>query len=123
MVTFQNGAAAKEYFVAQILQEASRQGTPLTEIEREMLYFTETAPDAKPEFVEKAAEFDRQYDQGDYEEKICGLLRGTWEHADTEVRDNLRAAYDILRKEDHYILVMLREALGGKLRKKWLGMF
>jgi len=123
MISFLNGAAAKDYFISQIVQEASRQGVPLAEIEREMLYFTETAPDAKPEFVEKAAEFDSQYNQEEYEEKISGLLRGAWEHSDAEVRENLRAAYEVLQKEDHYILVMIQAALGPKLRKKWLGLF
>lgn len=123
MVTFQSGASAKEYFVAQILQEASRQSVQLADLERDMLFFTEDAPDAKPEYLEQSAQFDSQYNMENFEEKICSLLKGVWEHADTEVRENLRSAYDVLRKEDHYILVMISEALGWKLRRKWLGLF
>ena len=123
MTTFQTGAEAKEYFVDQIVREAARQEVPLAELERQILYFTETAPDAKPEFLEQSARFDSQYDMEEFEGKICNLLRGAWQHADTDVRENLRAAYEALRKEDHYILVMIREALWGKLRKKWLGLF
>jgi hypothetical protein len=41
--TFSSGREAKEYLIAQIVLEAERDGMPLSETERKMLYFTETA--------------------------------------------------------------------------------
>ena len=43
MRTFNSGREAKEYLIAQIVLEAEREGMPLSETERKMMYFTETA--------------------------------------------------------------------------------
>ena len=52
---------AKEFLIAQIVDEAEREGKSLTDIERRMLYFTETA--WMPEDTWQASEaFDRDYD-------------------------------------------------------------
>jgi hypothetical protein len=37
-------------------------------------------------------------------------------------KEAYKAAYDRLRKEDHYILVMIDQAIGRKL-KGWFGLF
>ena len=43
MTRFASAREAKEFLVAKIAEEAQREGVPLSEVERKMLYFTETA--------------------------------------------------------------------------------
>jgi hypothetical protein len=66
---------AKEYLAERIAAEAAREGKPLTEIERKMLYFTETGW-TLPDMIQVNAEFERRdYDYDTYERKILGLAR------------------------------------------------
>lgn len=95
-----------------------------------MLYFTEVGSDAKPEYLDVNAQFSEQYDDSEYEEKVAGLLKRAY---DTDVKqapanrkdvqDTWRTAFEVLSKEDHYILVMIQQALGGELRRKLFGLF
>ena len=64
---------AKDYLADRIAAEATREGAPLTEIERKMLYFSETDW-TLPNMAEVSAEFDRDYDQDEYEEKVAHLI-------------------------------------------------
>ena len=100
---------AKEFLIAQIVDEAAREGTPLTDIERRMLYFTETA--WMPEDTWQANEiFDRDYDQTAYERRIAQLstnLKKRPEHDAQQWKQALR----ILGKEDHYLLILIDRAL------------
>src|SRR5262249_17815498 len=121
MADFQSGLAAKEFFIGRIVASAEREGIPLSDLERRHLYFTEIAPDAKPKYLEDAACFEQEYESNEYEKKICNLLKRAWEHdrkhpqelGVVDARELYRRAYDMLRKEDHYILVMIDEALGS----------
>jgi hypothetical protein len=48
MKAFHSGREAKEFLISRIVEEAQRENIPLSEIERKMLYFTEsgwTLPD------------------------------------------------------------------------------
>jgi hypothetical protein len=122
MSKFPSAREAKELLVSRIVEEADREGTSLSELERKMLYFSETGwtlPD-----IDKVSEaFDNTYDQGDYEKKIARLLR----HAAKRARKN--SEYDTwwkairrLQGEDHYLLVMIRQAglrPPGDLLKLW----
>ena len=42
MNPFPSAREAKEFLVARIVEEARREGVPLSEVERKMLYFSET---------------------------------------------------------------------------------
>jgi hypothetical protein len=65
---------AKEFLVGRIAAEAAREGAPLSEVERKMLYFSETGW-TLPDMMQVNEEFDRNYDQNEYEQKIAGLIR------------------------------------------------
>ena len=76
----------------------------LTDVERKMLYFSETAW-TLPDMMAVSSEFDQHYSQDEYEEKIATAvqhLRG----ANTEDAD-WDNAVDRLREEDHYLLVLI----------------
>jgi len=100
---------AKDYLANRIAAEAAREGVPLSEVERKMLYFSETdwtLPD-----MEKAnAEFDRDYNQDDYEQKIAGLIANVvadHHHRNKGEEEKWDAAVDKLSESDHYLTVLL----------------
>lgn len=108
---FPSAPAAKEFVIQQIVAQAARDGLPLTEIERKMLYFSETAWTLS-DMTEVSAEFDRDYDEDDYEKKIGTIVR----NLELELRSNPAveeewyAARQVLSSEDHYLLVLIGAA-------------
>ncbi len=125
MTTFATAPEAKEFFVSRIVAAARRENIPLSDLERQNLYFTELGSDAKPEYLEQAEELDRQCSMREYETKIDDLLKKAYDydlaHPDElhseDARSVYRGAYEVLTKEDHYILVMIDQTLGGKVKK------
>ena len=93
---------AKEFLIEQIIEEANRQNMPLDDIERRMLFFTETG--WMPEGMWEASKlFDQRYNQPEYEAKIAALIRGF------PTTPQWNRAINTLREEDHYLLVMIAE--------------
>lgn len=45
MMAFHNAREAKEFLISKIVAEAQLEGIPLSEIERKMLYFSESGVD------------------------------------------------------------------------------
>jgi hypothetical protein len=108
--TFSGAREAKEYLVEQILLEAQREGISLSEIERKMLYFSENYW-TLPEMPEISKEFDRLYDQEKFEAKIAGLIRRIQQEFLHDEVAELRwdEAVSTFSKEDHYLLVLLKD--------------
>jgi len=102
-MTFATQRDAKEFLVGEILREAERQNQPLTEIERKMLYFSETDW-SLPDMPEAAEIFDREYDTAKYERKIARLADAARKQVD---RSKWSAAVERLSEGDHYLLVMV----------------
>jgi hypothetical protein len=98
---------AKEYLVSRIVAEADREGVALSDIERKMLYFSETGW-TLPDMQEVSEDFDRDSDQEDYEAKIAGIIRNAQptDGIDLEMWDE--AVYALAR-EDHYLSVLIGE--------------
>ena len=112
MDRFSDAREAKEFLVSRIVQEAQQEGVPLSEVERKMLYFSETAW-SLPGIMDVSDEFDRTCDQGEYEKKIADLVRNAGKRAQKNNREEYAGWCDairVLRREDHYILVMIRRA-------------
>jgi hypothetical protein len=109
---FPSAREAKEFLVSRIVEESRRENVPLSEIERKMLFFSETGW-TLPDIMEVNDEFDREYDTGEYETKIAGLIRHARERDPVESPSGLELwseAVATLEKEDHYILVMVSQA-------------
>jgi hypothetical protein len=103
---------AKDYLAGRIVAEANREGIPLSEIERKMLYFSETNW-TLPDTAEVSAEFDRKYDQDEYEEKVARLIANVTadrHHRNRDEEEKWDAAVHKLSEEDHYLLVLISEA-------------
>ena len=118
---------AKEFLIGRISNEAERQGSPLAEIEKKMLLWTEVYPIRglpASELQKLAEEFSEQFDDAEFEAKVIGLAKSAFAREETEdVKESDRSAYQLLEKEDHYLNIMLGPALGAKARKKLFGIF
>jgi hypothetical protein len=103
---------AKDFLAERIAAEAMREGEPLSEVERKMLYFSETGW-TLPDMQAVSAEFDRGCDEDEYEQKIAGLVRkiDARNHAENPVEE---AAWDDaelkLSEGDHYLSVLINMA-------------
>ena len=74
-----------------------------------MLYFTETGW-TLPDMKEVSAEFDRDYDQGEYEQKVGELVRRIQARLTAQAQQEQKTwalAMDKLCQGDHYLLVLV----------------
>jgi hypothetical protein len=109
MKAFHSGREAKEFLISRIISEAQRENIPLSEVERKMLYFTESGW-TLPDMTAVYEDFDRDYSQNKYEKKIAKLIRKAAKHDYKESHENYDAwwsAIRFLKREDHYISVMI----------------
>jgi hypothetical protein len=112
MDRFSNDREALDFIASGIADEAQREGVSFSEVERKMLYFSETAW-TLPEIWEVSDEFDREYDQSKYERKTSRLIRNTVKRIRKQSPEDYEdwiAAVERLRKEDRYLLVMVKQA-------------
>ncbi len=121
MSQFSGVRDASEFIVSLIDSLIDRRaiqlGEPLSTVEREMLYFSETGW-TLPGMMQTAATFERNYVEGDYEKKIANLIASVLRELKKGSKEELAAwceAVWILREEDRYLLVMIDEA-GVKVR-------
>ena len=118
---FKDQRDAKSFFVERVVNQAEYEGTNLSKAERYMLAWSES----DPSFVQNEKlneQFEKEITQKEYEEKIQGLIKRIYQRdvsSSPDAKDMYRDAYKILSKGDHYILVMVRAALGLKLNKWW----
>jgi hypothetical protein len=109
---------AKEFLISQILEEAGREGIELSEIERKMLYFTETQA-TLPDMAGISDAFDEQYSSAAYEKKISTLVKNAFKRARSESSETTASwttAAGNLQKEDHYLSVMVDAGMEAAAR-------
>jgi len=112
---FADSRAALEFLVSRIVAEARRENVQLSDVERDMLYFSETHW-TLPNIAEVNEQFDAEYDQDEYEEKIARLIRNARDHARKENPVEFEGwsnALKALNREDRYLLVMVARAGAG----------
>jgi len=112
MDRFSSAPEAKEFLVSKIVEEAQRENVSLSDLERKMLYFSENYS-SLPDIMDISDEFDRTYDLGEYENKIAKLIKGGGKRIHSESPEQYKMWWDavrILKKKDHYILVMVKRA-------------
>jgi hypothetical protein len=109
MQTFSTDREAKEFLISRIVAQAQREGVSLSEIERKMLYFSETGW-TLPDMMEVDEAFDREYDDAEYELKVGKLSDNFLAEVRSNDPDELNAwneAVRTLREEDPYLLVLI----------------
>jgi hypothetical protein len=114
---------AKDFLVAQAAEQAAIEGVPLSDLEKRMMYFTESDPASCPDPLALNDEFEAQFEMSEYEAKIFNLLDHARERLRKEDPTRTRHWNDAvgeLEKGDHYILVLLglSGALAGAERTK-----
>lgn len=102
-------AKAKEFLVGRIVDQARCENVSLSEVEIQMLGFSESA--ASPVGTDTPSTFERDHDDEAYETKIALLLSHVY---DRDVEGGLKADWDRhldeIADEDLYLLVMLEKA-------------
>ena len=121
MRSFATQTEARQFFVERIVRQAQTDGVSLSEDERQMLSWSESAPDsvADSALAERLASV---ISDADYEAKIAGLLRSSFKGdvaVDPDAKSAWATALSVLRRGDHYLLVMINEAVGRELRSWW----
>jgi hypothetical protein len=112
MTAFRTAREAKEFLISKIVAEAESENVPLSDVERKMLYFTESGW-TLPDIMKVYEEFDREYDQDEYEDKVSKLVTKAYSricHGSKDEYDRWWASIRFLQREDHYILVMIQLA-------------
>ena len=92
-----------------IVEEARLEDVPFSEIEEKMLYFSETHW-SLPDIYAVNEAFEREYSAEEYEQKVAMLIRNLLARLtrdDSTALDRWHQAVNLLRGEDHYILVMI----------------
>lgn len=110
MPRFADEREAKEFAIGLIVSEADREGAPLSELERKMLYFSENGWTI-PGMPETAQRFESEYDSGQYEKKIAALTKKLQKRLKSDDPKTLKAWLDALKKlseGDHYLLVLVQ---------------
>ena len=99
---------AKDFLVQQTAEQVQIEGVALSELEKRMMYFTETGQ-MQEDFIQLNEDFEAEYDTDEYEAKIAKLLGHAYKRArkeNDETRRRFDAAIKSLRRGDHYLLVM-----------------
>jgi len=65
---------AKTYLIERIIAQASQDGITLSDVERKMLYLSESGW-TLPDMMAISSEFDQHYDQDEYERKIAKVVQ------------------------------------------------
>ncbi len=118
---FSTQTEARRFFADKVIERAKIEQVQLSDDERQMLFWSESAPDsiADPALAERLA---AEISDADYEAKVVGLLQRSFNHdvvAGAGAKDLWQEAWSVLKQGDHYILVMINQAVGGKLKPWW----
>jgi hypothetical protein len=103
-----NTKQAKDFLSQQAADQAALDNTPFSDIERRMMYFTESDPESCHDPLALNDEFEAQCDIAEYEAKLSHLLQRAYERLKTEDpsrKETWDEAIHELRKGDHYLLV------------------
>jgi hypothetical protein len=99
---------AKDFLVQQAVEQAAVDGVSLSDLERRMMYFTESDASCEDP-TELNEQFETQYDTAKYETKVSHLLHHAYEQSKVEGPERMREwnlAIRTLRRGDHYLLVL-----------------
>ena len=104
---------AKDFLVQQTAEQAALENVPLSDLEKRMMYFTETEECPEDPIALNDA-FEAEYDTDEYEAKLSKLMH----HAHSRIKKENREAagkwneaIQQLSKGDHYILILCNEGL------------
>lgn len=100
---------AKDFFVQQVAEQATLEQIPLSDIEKRMMYFTESDPSSCSDPIGLNDEFESEHETSQYEAKMSRLLHHAYKRLkaeNSEGRHYWDEAISTLEKGDHYLLVL-----------------
>jgi hypothetical protein len=108
MSEFTTFREALDHMAARIAARAQEEGTPLSEVERKMLYFSETDPQL-PDQTAFNREFGLSCDEDEYERKIAAFAHSIEEHDNFHpaARMSWNRAFAKLGEGDFYLFAIL----------------
>jgi hypothetical protein len=115
---------AKDFLVHQALEQAALERVPFSDLERRMMYFTESG-EMPEDILELNAAFEAEYDSAEYENKVAKLMRQALVRLKKESPSSARDWEDAvlqLSKGDHYVLLLIGDtSIGYAKRQKLFG--
>lgn len=118
---FSTEGQAKRFFVERIVAQAAFEQLSLCDAERRMLSWSESDPEYKVD-VSLPAQLQAEVSDEDYEAKISGLVQRAYERdvaRDGGASRQYKGAYSVLKRGDHYLLIMIERGLQRYLRPWW----
>jgi len=103
-----NTKEAKDFLADQAAQQAALDHTPLSDLERRMMYFTESDPASCGDPVSLNDEFEEKCDTAEYEAKMSRLLHRAYKRLKVENpggKLQWGEAISTLENGDHYVLL------------------
>lgn len=85
-----NTKQAKDFLVQQTAEQAALDNVPLSDIEKRMMYFTESDNASCDNPLEVNDEFEAQYDTAEYEAKISRILHHAYHRLKGEAPERKR---------------------------------
>ncbi len=104
-----NTKEAKDFLADQAAQQAALDHIPISDLEKRMMYFTESDPASCGEPVRLNDEFEEKYETAEYEAKMSRLLHRACKRLKAENpggKLQWDEAISTLEKGDHYVLVL-----------------
>lgn len=107
-MTFESVREAKEYLIHEIVEQAKRENASLDDIERRLLYFTETGwmPEEARTGETDLTRIDDEYSDAEYEWRMAQKIRRLKQQPSFDP-NAWNEAVAVLRREDHYLLVII----------------
>jgi hypothetical protein len=99
---------AKDFLVQQTGEQAAIENVPLSDLEKRMMYFTETGECPEGPLALNDA-FEAAYDTAEYEAKISKLMQHAYQRIrkeNLETADKWKEAVKQLSKGDHYLSIL-----------------
>jgi|SRR5712664_94744 len=99
---------AKDFLVRQTAEQATLENVPLSDLEKRMMYFTETGECPEDPIALNDA-FEAAYDTAEYETKVSKLMHHAYQRVRKENSETARRwkeATKQLSKGDHYLSIL-----------------
>jgi hypothetical protein len=106
---------AKDFLVQQAAEQGALENVPLSDLEKRMMYFTETG-EMRENPIKLNEAFEAEYNTEEYEAKISNLLHRAYKRLRKEDDTKSRtwdSAIKCLKQGDHYLLLMWDMQPGG----------
>ena len=123
---FATQSEAKGFFVEKVVSRALSEGLPLSKQEQRLIRVSVADPDSLTDLHDAAGEAAER----EFESRVSGLLKRSYQadlQTSPDARNLYRDAYAKLAEGDHYLMVMIEQAIGRRLLRRGLaarvGMF